>query len=115
LQSNTNQSEAYYADENIELLAVLKKIDLSRCDAELEFDAIAMLASIRFQNIPEDCELAIYVYEDGQKTAVEWYKKMSHFDYGLIGENVTHIRMMVFIKRIGEPEAQRIMNVEKTI
>lgn len=115
LQSNTHQSEEYYADENIELLATLKKIDLSQCDAELEFDAIARLASIRFQNIPEDCELAIYVYEDSQKMAVEWYKKMSHFDYGLIGKNVTHIRMMVFIKRIGEPEAQRIMNVEKTI
>lgn len=113
LLSNHITFEQKHRAEHVELFTVLKTIDLSRCIATLAINKVQRLATVKFQQIPTDCELAIYVYEDGQKVAVEWYKQSHHFSHKLSTEDVHHIRMMVFIKRIGEPEAQRIMNVEQ--
>ena len=114
LESNHISIEDKGITENIDLFSVLKKIDLSRCTVELEITESQHLATVKFQHIPMDCEIAIYIYENGQKVAAEWYKKMNSFSYEFSHMGVHHIRMMVFIRRMGEPEAQRIINVEKT-
>lgn len=114
LESNHISIEDKGITENIDLFSVLKKIDLSRCTVELEITESQHLATVKFQYIPMDCEIAIYIYENGQKVAAEWYKKMNSFSYEFSHMGVHHIRMMVFIRRMGEPEAQRIINVEKT-
>lgn len=115
LVTNSVTTEKKQVEDYVGLFTVLKKIDLSQCTAELEIKKTQNLATVKFQSIPEDCELAIYVYENGQRTSIEWYRKMSHFNHIISTEGVNHIRMMVFIKRIGEPEAQKIINVEKMI
>ena len=58
------------------------------------------------------CEFACYLYEQGKVLAQQWYQSEPHFTFKELDGDPSSYRLVVFVKPIGAPSAQRTINVQ---
>lgn len=115
LEKNEIEMSLKKVHNSSSLQTVLKKIDLTSVETALNYSKEKSSLTVYYKHVPHDCVIAIYFYIDGVRKSIEWYKNRTEATFDVSFSNENMIRLMSFIKRIGEPEAQRIINDEMKI
>ncbi len=92
--------------------SIISRIDLSEVIVKLKYDSCSDKLNVSYFNVPNNCSIAVYIYMNGERKIINWYEKRVSIIAEIKAGNGDVIRVMSFIKRDGEPEAQRVIDEE---